>query len=179
MTRCAIDLIIKAATPDRPASRQGSDRAQKPSPVPAKEPLPGSRPGLKDYEGVTDFDTDEWRRTANDFHSDPRETWERLVEEVLLDKVVERFNSDVRTQSLKNVAVENDDYKTVFCALRRVSGRSAHDMAGGRSIPTPTVADMKADFAEIDKYRADTEKRRKKTAAEREALEAPPAANVA
>jgi hypothetical protein len=41
------------------------------------------------------------------FYTDLRETWERLVEEVLLGKVVEQFNRDVKTQSLKGVVVRS------------------------------------------------------------------------
>ena len=52
-----------------------------------------------------------------------RETWERLVEEVLLYRVVERFGSDVKTQSLKGVVVDDDDYKTIFWAMKRASER--------------------------------------------------------
>jgi ABC-type transport system involved in cytochrome c biogenesis ATPase subunit len=61
---------------------------------------------LKDFQVIADFNTEEWRAKAKDFYTDMRETWERLIEEVLLGKVVERFNTDVRTQSLKGVVVE-------------------------------------------------------------------------
>jgi hypothetical protein len=90
---------------------------------------------LKSFDGMNDFSTEGWRRTAKDFYTDLRETWERLVEEVLLGKVVERFNSDVKTQSLKGVEIADEDYRTVFWAMKRVSERSGHDMAAGKSIP--------------------------------------------
>ena len=108
---------------------------------------------LKLLEAQTDLNTDGYRSSAKDFYTDLRETWERLDEELLLFKVVERFNSDVKTQSLKGVVVEHADYKTVFWAMKRVSERSGHDMAAGKNIPTPTPVDMKADLQEIDTYR--------------------------
>ena len=67
------------------------------------------------------------------FCTDLRETWERLVEEVLLGKVVERFNSDVKTQSLKGVVVDDDDYVKIYWAMKRASERSGHDMASARN----------------------------------------------
>ena len=67
------------------------------------------REGLKKFEGRADFETNEYRSLAKDFYTDLRETWERLVEEILLGKVIERFNSDVKTQSLKGVVVDDDD----------------------------------------------------------------------
>ncbi len=134
---------------------------------------------LKLLEGQTDFNTDSYRSAAKDFYTDLRETWERLVEELLLFKVVERFNSDVKTQSLKGVVVEHSDYKTVFWAMKRVSERSGHDMAVGKNIPTPTPTDMKADLAEIDTYRQMLKKRSAEASQLRTELEKPPVAKTA
>src|SRR3977135_4405403 len=47
---------------------------------------------LNSFDTVKDFTTDAWRRSAKDFYTDLRETWERLVEEILLGKVVEGVN---------------------------------------------------------------------------------------
>jgi len=134
---------------------------------------------VKTFAVVTEFTTDTWRRTSKDFYTDLRETWERLVEEVLLSKVVERFNSDVRTMSLRYVVVEDDDHKTVYHAMKRVSERSGHDMAGGRGAPVPAPDDMRKDLDEIDTFRNKSQKRRQETAKIREALEVPPKASVA
>ena len=122
----------------------------------------------------SDFDTDEFRGVCKDFYTDLRETWERLVEEVLLDKVVERFSSEVKTQRLKRVFVENDDYKTIFWAMKRVSERSGHDKPVGKQIPTPTPMDMESDLNAITNFRTKIATRGKKLNDEREALEKAP-----
>ena len=134
---------------------------------------------LKKFNAVADYDTEQWRAEAKDFYTDLRETWERLVEEVLLGKVVERFNTDVRTQSLKGVVVEDKDYKTIYWAMKRVSERSGHDMAMGKAAPVPTPIDMKADLDEIDAFRLTVDKRKGEADKRRKLLEQPPAANVA
>lgn len=134
---------------------------------------------LKTYNSVNDFSSEEWRRTVVDFYTALRETWERLVEEVLLGKVIERFVSDVKTQSLKGVVVDNDDYATIYHAMKRASERSGHDMAAGRSVALPKPADMKADLDELDTYRGKAQKRRADISKSREALEKPPKAAVA
>jgi hypothetical protein len=131
-----------------------------------------------ELEGITDFDTDDYRRVAKDFYSDLRETWERLVEELLLGTVVERFSSDVRTQSLKMVTVDDDDYTKVFFAMKRVSEFSGHDKPAGKQVPTPIPADMKADLDVIETYRKGVDQRRKATSERRKTLEQPPAAVV-
>lgn len=125
-----------------------------------------------------DFSTDTYRATAKDFYTDMRETWERFVEEVLLGKTVERFNSEVKTQSLKSVVVEDSDYKTIYWAMKRVSERSGHDMAAGKNIPVPTPDDMKADLGELETFREQVAKRGKDQAKVREALEQAPKAQV-
>ena len=146
--------------------------------VPTTKRIELLRKRLQEHDAVKDFTTNEWRRKVTDFYTQLRETWERLVEEVLLGKVVERFNSDVRTMSLKGVVVDNNDYKTVFFAMKRVSERSGHDMAAGKSAPLPTPADMKADLEEIHNYRISAVKRKQATEKERKALEEPPKAIV-
>jgi energy-coupling factor transporter ATP-binding protein EcfA2 len=137
------------------------------------------RDRLKELAIIADFNTEEWRAKAKDFYTDLRETWERLVEEVLLGKVVERFNTDVRTQSLKGVVVADADYKIVFWAMKKASERSGHDMAMGRAAPVPTPTDMKDDLNEIEAFRLAVIKRKRDTEDQRKLLEQPPAAEVA
>jgi AAA domain len=127
---------------------------------------------------VTDFDTDDYRRAAKDYYTDLRETWERLVEEVLLYTTVERFNSDIKTMRLKGVVVEDEDYRKVFWAMKRVSERSGHDMAAGKNIPVPRPDDMKKDIDELDTYRSAVKARAKLTEKAREAMEKPPEATT-
>jgi hypothetical protein len=137
------------------------------------------RQRLKEYAAVNDFGTDDWRRKVTDFYTALRETWERLVEELLLGKVVERFSSDVRTQSLRQVVVEDEDHRTVYHAMKRVSERSGHDMAAGRAVALPKPTDMKEDVDELDTFRAKIDKRRVATEKARKVLENPPKATVA
>jgi hypothetical protein len=147
--------------------------------LPVTQRIKRLRERLKEFAIVADFNTEEWRAGAKDFYSDLRETWERLVEEVLLGKVVERFNTDVRTQSLKGVVVEDLDYKTVFWAMKKASERSGHDMAMGKAAPVPTPTDMKADLDEIEAFRTAVAKRKRDTEEQRKLLEQPPVAEVA
>ena len=136
------------------------------------------RKRLKSFESIGDFTTEELRRTAKDYYTDLRETWERFVEEVLLGKVVERFTSDVKTQSLRGVVIDDEDHKQVFWAMKRISERSGHDMAAGKAIPVPTPTDMKSDLDLIDAYRAETNKRKKAVEKRRADLEQPPKATI-
>lgn len=136
------------------------------------------RTRAKELKGVTDFDTDQYRRQAKDFYSDLRESWERAVEEVVFAKTVVRFVPDVMTGRLKEVSVTDDDYRTIFFAMKRASERSGHDMSAGRDIPQPSPDEMEADLKVLDDFRIELGKRRKATSAARSALENPVGATL-
>jgi hypothetical protein len=126
------------------------------------------------------FHDDDTRRSAvKDFYTDLRETWERLVEEFLLNNVVGRFDSDVRTQSLAGVIVEDSDYETVFWAMKRASENSGHDKASGTSLPLPTDQEILEDVKKIEDFRNMLKKRRAECEERRKALQNPPIAQVA
>lgn len=132
----------------------------------------------KEFKGITDFDTDRYRRQAKDFYSDLRECWERAVEEVVFAKTVVRFVPDVMTGRLKEVTVTDDDYRIIFFSMKRASERSGHDMSAGRDIPQPSPDEMEADLKVLDDFRIELGKRRKATSAKRSALENPVAATL-
>lgn len=136
------------------------------------------RERVKELKGVTDFDTDQYRRQTKDFYSDLRESWERAVEEIVFAKTVVRFVPDVMTGRLKEVTVTDDDYRTIFFAMKRTSERSGHDMSAGRDIPQPSPGEMEADLKVLDEFRLELGKRRKATAAKRSALENPVSATL-
>ena len=104
-------------------------------------------------------DGDEMRLLAKQFYTDLRETWERAVEEVVLGGVVERFGSDVKTQSLKMVEVGDNDYRTTFFAMKRASERSGHDQAQARQIDLATKRQMTADLNELVDFVSNHEKK--------------------
>jgi hypothetical protein len=125
------------------------------------------------------IDGDEFRKLSRGFYSELRETWERAVEEVVLGGVVERFGSDVRTQSLKSVEVTDDDYRTIFFAMKRASERSGHDQAAGRQIDTPDKAQMRNDLQELRDFIAARRKEKSDLESRRRALESAPKATLA
>ncbi|MBU1212900.1 MAG: AAA family ATPase [Alphaproteobacteria bacterium] len=136
------------------------------------------RTKLATIPNEADRESEAYRALAKDFYTDLRETWERLVEEVLLGGVVERYGAAVKTQSLKGVVVEDEDYRTIFHAMRRVSERSGHDMPAGRQIPVPDKAEIGRDLDAIVQYRTAANHRKNRLEQQRRALENPPAAQV-
>lgn len=102
-----------------------------------------------------------------------RETWERLVEERLLNGVVGRFEPGVKTQSLKGVVVEDADYQRVFSAMAKASRYSGHDAAIAFQTSPPNPSEMRGDLDLIRRYSAELKKRSEQAEARRKALEEP------
>lgn len=124
-------------------------------------------------------DGDELRMYAKQLYTDLRETWERAVEEVVLGGVVERFGSDVKTQSLKMVDIDDEDYRIIFFAMKRASERSGHDQANAKQIDAPDKKQMDIDLIELKEFIA-THKKKSQTAGERrKELEKAPLATIA
>jgi hypothetical protein len=137
------------------------------------------RARVNSIPATIDRGADEYRRKAKDFYTDLRETWERLVEEVLLCSVVERFTSAVKTQSLRDLSIEDADYQVIYAAMSRVSEYSGHDMAAARQIPVPDLNDMRRDLDTLDQFRAQIHRRKAETSARRSTLQGPPQGQVA
>lgn len=98
--------------------------------------------------------SDDFRRQCTGFYAALRETWERAVEEIVLNDVVRRFGSDVGTLRLAGVEVSDEDFMVVYRAMKRASEFSGHDQAAGRQIDMPTKDQMLADWHELVAFRA-------------------------
>lgn len=133
---------------------------------------------INELEAMVDKDGDDYRQGMEGFYTDLRETWERLVEEMLLSRVVERYGSEVKTQSLKRVEVTDEDYKTIFFAMKRASERSGHDMAAAKNMPFPRIDDLKTDLMHLSEYSTGLRKRLAKVEERRKNLEQPPKATT-
>jgi hypothetical protein len=118
----------------------------------------------------------EYQQGTEEFYSKLRETWERVVEECLLNDVVGRFQPGVATQSLKGVEVTNADYTKIFFAMKKASEFSGHDRAAGRPPAVRTKEEMRNDLGELWVYEKELRRRSETLAKTRRALESPPAA---
>lgn len=122
--------------------------------------------------------SEDYQRKIKTIYSNLRETWERLVEDVLFYKVVRRYQSEVKTERLKRVVVEDEDYKTIYWGMKQTSERSGHDMAAGKNKPLPTIRELNDAIMKLDTYRIKLENRGKKTEKNRKKFERPPRANI-
>ena len=105
---------------------------------------------------------DEFGMQAFRFYSRLRSTWERAVEEVLFNQVVQRFEKEVKTLRLTGAIIDEPAIKSVFSAMTKCSGLiDGHDHAVALNADTPDCNEMAADLAELTKFRSDHTTKRK------------------
>lgn len=133
---------------------------------------------LTDMKSRMNCPPDEYLKLVERFYTKLRESWERAVEECLFNKVVGRFQAEVRTLSLRGVTVTDDDHKAVFFAMRRASEYSGHDRPAGRLPTARTIDEMRGDLEELRRFVKDVNARRVVLESARSALENPPKATT-
>ncbi|RQU90552.1 hypothetical protein DF053_03375 [Burkholderia cepacia] len=97
-----------------------------------------------------------------------RETWERGVEESVLNETVVRFRPGVSTQRLRAVCFEDPHYELIYEAMARCSHFAAHDTSADANTAPPTTDELRADievartfFVNRRKLNDETDKRRR------------------
>ena len=79
-----------------------------------------------------------------------RETWERIVEEVLFNNVVQRFRREVMTRRLEEACIDpTTDYPVIFEGMKRCSHHSGHDPAPDLPPGLPDSDQVDGDIAEL------------------------------
>jgi energy-coupling factor transporter ATP-binding protein EcfA2 len=116
---------------------------------------------------------------AKDCYGKLRETWERVIEEVLLNDVVQRFRPSIETKRLGRVSIDGQDYVTIDKAMSKCSAlMTGHDEAGAIASTSPTPDEIEADLKLLDDFRAAVIKRQDSTKKAADGLLQPPAATV-
>lgn len=108
--------------------------------------------------------TTEYEPMATRLYADIRRTWERAVEEVLLNGTVMRFRQSVETQKLRKVSdITEADLQTVEAGMTKSSKwEGGHDQAIAVNEPLPAPAELKSDLDQLEQWVDGIEKRRKK-----------------
>ena len=92
-----------------------------------------------------------------------RETWERAVEEVLLNGAVIRFDRAVHTQQLSKIAdITDNDIRTINEGMTKASRfLEGHDEAQAVADPVPEPTELHKDIERLDNWVTEVNKRRK------------------
>lgn len=73
------------------------------------------------------------------FYDRLRKTWERGVEELVLNDAIKRFRFSIQTMRLKEVAVDDEVYEALDAGMAAASKLTGHDQAesAGGALPSP------------------------------------------
>jgi energy-coupling factor transporter ATP-binding protein EcfA2 len=128
---------------------------------------------LKDHQiGVAKLeranDEEAHRKATVEAYRLLRDAWERGVEEVLFQGVVQRFQKGIGTQKLDRVTVEDDDYKAIEAGMSKCSNYS-HDKAAAGGVAVPDAAELLADIQALEDWRVTVDSRSKATQKRRRA----------
>ena len=130
----------------------------------------------KVLERLSDIDQDSealaqvgYDHTNQDFHpcitdlyTKMRETWERVVEEILFNNAVQRFRPEVMTQRLEQACFDSStDYPTIFEGMKRCSRYSGHDQAPDITPNLPELDEIRQDIAGLKAFVEGANKRRR------------------
>ena len=110
---------------------------------------------LRDLKKIeTEATEPDFRQASRHFYGLLRECWERLVEEKLLNKVVNRFERGVHTLRLSKLTdITEEDIKLVNNAMSKCSTYfTGHDSAPPMGDPYPTINEVESDFQEISVF---------------------------
>jgi len=104
---------------------------------------------------------DEYRHHASIFYGLLRETWERGVEELLLNKVITRFGREIQTQRVKRlVDITEGDYDQIDSAMSKCSKYLiGHDTAAELNEPLPDSNEIEGDVTEFEEWMKGMRKR--------------------
>lgn len=90
-----------------------------------------------------------------------RETWERIIEEILFNNAVQRFRREVMTQRLEEACFDPaSDYPVIFEGMKRCSHYSGHDPAPDLPPDLPDSGHIKRDIEGLKTFAATAKKRR-------------------
>lgn len=95
-----------------------------------------------------------YKERAKDLYGKLRETWERFIEEVFLNGVIQRFGRAIQTQRLSKITdLTDDDYKLVDANMSKCSTYfRGHDTAGTLIEEMPNSDDFLADLKILEDY---------------------------
>ena len=131
--------------------------------LPVKRRIGVLKDSLQKLDRIYRTDTEEkYKNEAKIFYGKLRETWERVVEELILNNTVTRFGRAIQTQRLKKVVdLTNDDYNIIDENMSKASKYFwGHDTSGELIEEYPNIDEIKEDIDTLEQYVKELRRRR-------------------
>ena len=106
----------------------------------------------------------EYNQRAGVLYGYLRATWEAAIEQCLFNKVVRRFQTEVKTQSLREVTIEKSDYDTIDQGMTKCSKwLIGHDLSKNITDNRPAPCELQEDVKKLRDFVSTIKTRRKNT----------------
>ena len=106
-----------------------------------------------------------YKEKAKSSYGRLRETWERCIEEVLLNGAIQRFGREIQTQRIKAIAddISAADYEIIDSNMTKCSKYfRGHDSAGALIEEMPDSTEFLEDVMKLEQFTNEIRERRKK-----------------
>lgn len=114
-------------------------------------------------ESGYDHTDEQFRTPIVGLYTQMRDTWERIVEEILLNRVVQRFRPEIMTQRLEEACIDpGNDYPLIFEGMKRCSHYSGHDPAEDLPTELPKADEIVQDIEALKEFAKIATERRSK-----------------
>lgn len=98
-------------------------------------------------------DQETYDKEAANWYGHFRETWEAIVEESVLNGTIQRFGRGIKIQSLRQVELEDSEYKTIDIFMTKASEwMTGHDRSKALSAHRPDPRTLRNDLEEARKF---------------------------
>ena len=110
-----------------------------------------------------DYTNEVFRPPVSALYTQIRDTWERIVEDILFNRVVQRFRPEIMTQRLEEACIDPEkDYPVIFEGMKRCSHYSGHDLAEDLPPELPEPELIRRDADELQGFFNAASERQKK-----------------
>jgi len=134
---------------------------------------------LANFRDLCDTNRPEYNKKAADLYGLLRESWEAFIEHNLLFKTILRHGSEVQTQRLRYVSVEDNDYKIIYLAMADCSTwMIGHDKSKALNVDRPNPQTILKNIEELSEYVKEIKVRNKEVEKRREKMLQPAQALV-
>ena len=102
-----------------------------------------------------------FEKDVNHIYFNMRKAWERIVEEILFNEAIKRFEPGVSTRMLRSAYyTPKEDYREIDKGMTECSKFSGHDWADELPQFLPSIEKIQSDFNDLDEFYKKVSKRR-------------------
>ena len=134
---------------------------------------------LSSFKDLFNSDRNKYNKKAAILYGLLRETWEATIEENLFCKTIRRHHSEIQTLRLKNVTVEDSDYKKIHLAMSKCSKwMYGHNKAEQLDVNRPDSIEINNDIQSLREFIKELKVKQKQSEKNRNQLLQPLTPNI-